>query len=443
MDVFTSVIPSHTHPFDYERLKPFGCLAFAHDRHRQSKVAPIAKRFVLVSIEANARAWRLWDKHIKRIFVTGDADFREHTFPAVDETLSPDVSPFLTNTNTLDILLSNASSPPLTSNRQPLINNDADEFLPDSQDLSVSQSSATHPSDSVTDTHPSTTDKSPLDHLPDLPSSTISTSEHTPISTSRPAEHVLRRTSRQPSQPQRYGFEASTSTDSDHPTHAQAMASPDKAAWLKAMQEEFDSLNQHSVGTLVDPPPDANVLGGMWVFNKKRDEHNQVVRFKARWVVFGNHQIKGLDYNDTHASVGMTDSLRILFAIAVCLGMQVCQFDVVTAFLNGEMGDVVYSRQVTGFKHPTQPNRVWLLNKSLYGTRQAAGRWQQHFNATPARYHLQPAPSDSAVYVRHDHEGLLILHLHVDDSMVFSSSPAVMKSFRAFLESQYNVKWTS
>lgn len=221
------------------------------------------------------------------------------------------------------------------------------------------------------------------------------------------------------------------------------MASPDKAAWQKAMQDKYDSLNQHSVGTLVDPPPDANVLGGMWIFSKKRDENNRVVRFKARWVVFGNHQIKGLDYNDTHASVGLTDSLRILFAIAAHLKMTVCQFDVVTAFLNGDMGDTVYAKQVTGFKHTTKPNYVWLLNKSLYGTRQAARRWQQHFNKTASRFNLTPAQLDTAVYVRQDDAGLLILHLHVDDSMVFASSPKVMEDFKSSLELEYDVKWTN
>lgn len=45
----------------------------------------------------------------------------------------------------------------------------------------------------------------------------------------------------------------------------------------------------------------------------------------------------------------MTDSLRVLFFIAAAIGMKVCQFDVVTAFLNGDMEDIVYSRQVTKF----------------------------------------------------------------------------------------------
>lgn len=84
-----------------------------------------------------------------------------------------------------------------------------------------------------------------------------------------------------------------------------------------------------------------------------------------------------------------------------------------------------------------------LLNKSLYSTRQAARRWQQHFNTTSAKYNLHSALSDSAVCVKHDSNGLLILHLHVDDSMVFASSVAVMDQFKTFLESQYDIKWTA
>lgn len=73
--LYQSLIPTHTHPFSSERLKTFGCLVFAHDRHRSSKVSPIAKRYVLVGIEANANAWKLWDRHTQRIFITGDAFF--------------------------------------------------------------------------------------------------------------------------------------------------------------------------------------------------------------------------------------------------------------------------------------------------------------------------------------------------------------------------------
>lgn len=94
------------------------------------------------------------------------------------------------------------------------------------------------------------------------------------------------------------------------------MSSPDKEAWKQAIGNEFDLLMHHGVGTLVDTPPGANILGGMWIINRKRDEHHPIVKYKARWVVLGNHQIKGLDYDDTYASVGKIDLLRILLALS-------------------------------------------------------------------------------------------------------------------------------
>lgn len=414
LHLFNSYVPTHTHPFSFHRLKPFGCLVFAHNRHRASKIEPISQRYVFVGIEPNARAWRLWDKRTQRIFVTGDAIFREGVFPAAQHPQSPSVPESFTYPHIHDAFEheSSLTEQPIT---EPVISSLDDEPPISQENINASEVLL---------------DEDILDS---------SSSEH---NLSAPSPDQPRRSSRTTIPPTRYGFSASTTHDTNHPTYTQAMASPDKAAWLTAMQEEFEAFKKHSVGTLVDAPAGANILGGMWVFNRKRDEYNRVCRFKARWVVFGNHQIKGLDFNDTHASVGMTDSLRILFAIAAHLGMKVCQFDVVTAFLNGEMGDTVYSRQVTGFVHPTHPGRVWLLNKSLYGTRQAARRWQQHFNKTAAKFNLTPCPSDNAVYVCKDDLGLLILHLHVDDSMVFASSMDVMDRFKTFIHGEYDLKWT-
>lgn len=75
--------------------------------------------------------------------------------------------------------------------------------------------------------------------------------------------------------------------------------------------------------------------GGGGALNRKCDGNDCIICFKACWVVSGNHQTKGLHYRNTHASVGTKDSLHTLFAVAASLGMQVCQFDIVTAILNG------------------------------------------------------------------------------------------------------------
>lgn len=221
------------------------------------------------------------------------------------------------------------------------------------------------------------------------------------------------------------------------------MNGPDKKAWQTAMSEEFDSLLQHNVGTLTVPPPSANILGGMWVFAKKRDEFNRVIRFKARWVVFGNHQIKGFDFRDTYASVGKIDSLRLLLALAVSKKLLIRQFNVKTAFLNGDMKDAVYCKQVLGFVDPANIHKVWRLNKSLYGTKQAARRWQQHFEKTASKFGLRSTTSDEAVYVLMDNRGFLVIHLHVDDSLVFCDNITLLTAFETFIHSQYELKWTT
>lgn len=203
------------------------------DQQRQPKVDPVARCYIFVGIEDNARTWRLWDRHTRRIFVTGDADFRENVSPAADNIQSPDITPFLINHSSLESILS--SNLPSTSTTDHI---QVDESLLDSQD-SLAPNPPTTPYLDLMVTPTSE---------PILESISTSTPNSELISTLPHAstETTVRRTSRQSTQPQRYGFLASLSTESNHPTYTQAMASPDKAAWLKAMQDEFDSLNRHS-----------------------------------------------------------------------------------------------------------------------------------------------------------------------------------------------------
>lgn len=215
LDLYNTAVSSHVHPFKYDRLKPFGCLAFAHDRHQLSKVGPVAKRFIFVGIKPSARAWRLWDKTTKRIFVTGDAEFRETFFPAAEDTHSPDISRLHLTSEVLEDILTTAPDctySPIVTLDQPLNTAPLSTSDPDSSNNHLNNSSST-----TAPTH---------HHAEEIIDSPIDTPTPPP-----------RRTARTMVQPQRYGFETSVSPDSDHPTFAQAMASPDKAAWKKAMQD--------------------------------------------------------------------------------------------------------------------------------------------------------------------------------------------------------------
>lgn len=229
LDLFNSITPSHTHPFKYDRLKPFGCLAYALNRNRQSKVGPMANRYISVGIEPNARAWRLWDKNSKRILVTRDAQFRETIFPAADRNLTPDISSFEHCNSGLQDILTNTpvfhTPTPNTSDlnsdtptRHTTESFDHDTDTPHSEQLTQlfeDQSSET------SNVNPSTAGPT---SSPDPPTISSPTPEPAPTACTPTIHH--RRTTRKATQPQRYGFATTVTNDSDHPTFTQAMASP-------------------------------------------------------------------------------------------------------------------------------------------------------------------------------------------------------------------------
>lgn len=138
-----------------------------------------------------------------------------------------------------------------------------------------------------------------------------------PLHAPLPAPTRQARVTRQPTQ---YGndtmYAASTANthNDDNPTYARAMASPNSEHWRAAMKVEFDSLVSHSVGRLIPRPKSANLLGGMWRFKRKRNTSGNIMKYKARWVILGNHQIHAIDYFKTYASVGVKESL-ILFML--------------------------------------------------------------------------------------------------------------------------------
>lgn len=281
---YQKVMVGHLHPFDFTRLRPFGCTAFVHQQHRHNKLSTTSKKMIFVGIEHGARACRLWDPETTRVLVSGDVKYQEDEFPGNSK--KSHTSPAQTPHHVTLTFPAFYDTAPTTEPTQPPAVN------PDVQDG--------HTTESIT---PSITVTPLVNTMPvDLPHPVEEvTNPPSPISNLGTGADETRRSTRTRRPTFRYGFSASdiSSAEHDHPTYSQAMKGPERGAWMQACKEEFDSLLQHNVGTLVDPPDGANVLGGMWRLARKRDEHNRIVRYKARWVAFGNHQIKGLDYNET------------------------------------------------------------------------------------------------------------------------------------------------
>ena len=63
----------------------------------------------------------------------------------------------------------------------------------------------------------------------------------------------------------------------------------------------------------------------------------------------GYSQRKGIDYDEIYAPVVRFETIQILIALAALKGWQIHHLDVKSAFLNGEINDVIHVKQPEGF----------------------------------------------------------------------------------------------
>ena len=88
---------------------------------------------------------------------------------------------------------------------------------------------------------------------------------------------------------------------------------------------------------------------------------------KALLVTNGYLQRKEVDYDEIFSLVVRHTSMRTVLGLVAHFDMQLAQMDVKTAFLHGDLEELVYMVQPEGFIQPRQEHLVCKLRKSLYG----------------------------------------------------------------------------
>lgn len=223
----------------------------------------------------------------------------------------------------------------------------------------------------------------------------------------------------------------------DPDTRDDALSRPDAHAWQAAMDEEMLALQQNETWSLCKLPPGKDMISTKWVLKSKTNPDGTLARRKARLVARGFSQTRGVDFFETFAPVVRYESVRCILSLAAANRMTVKQFDVKTAFLNGDLNEDVFIAQPDGYQDRT--DRVCKLQKSLYGLKQSPRMWNEKFSKFLAGEGLHAVPEDACVYVRKRGKDLLIIALYVDDGLVCGSNSHHVNSFLNKLKSAFAV----
>ena len=137
------------------------------------------------------------------------------------------------------------------------------------------------------------------------------------------------------------------------------------------MQDEMDSLHENYTYNPVELPKGKRALRNKWVFKLKNGEDGSSPRYKARIVVKGFQQKKGVDFDEIFVPVIKMTSIRTMLSIAASMNLEIEQLDVKTTFLHGELDEKIYMLQPEGFVEKGKENLVCQMKEILYGLKQA------------------------------------------------------------------------
>ncbi|GKE86311.1 putative RNA-directed DNA polymerase, partial [Tanacetum coccineum] len=139
---------------------------------------------------------------------------------------------------------------------------------------------------------------------------------------------------------------------SEDPTYDEAGPSYDSNTLFeskKAINEEMVSLEKNQTCSLVRLPARKKALQRLWIF-KVKEEQNGKKRYKARLVVKGFQQIRGVDYNEIFSPVVKMTTIRLVLSIIAAENLHLEQSDFKTSFLHGDLDEDIYMTQPEGFQ---------------------------------------------------------------------------------------------
>jgi hypothetical protein len=186
--------------------------------------------------------------------------------------------------------------------------------------------------------------------------------------------------------------------------------------WKEAIQTELNSLAKREVfGPVVHTPKGVIPVGYKWVFVRKRNENNEIVRYKARLVAQGFSQRPGIDYEETYSPVMDAITFRFLIGLVVSETLDMRLMDVVAAYLYGSLDKDIHMKIPEGFTMPkafcNEPRSVYSikLQKSLYGLKQSGRMWYNRLNEYLLKEGLRMTRFVHAFLLRKQYPDLLLL----------------------------------
>ncbi|GJW81447.1 retrovirus-related pol polyprotein from transposon TNT 1-94 [Tanacetum coccineum] len=171
----------------------------------------------------------------------------------------------------------------------------------------------------------------------------------------------------------------------------------------------------------------------------KKDERGIVIRNKARLVTQGYTQEEGIDYDEVFAPVARIEAIRLFLAYASFKDFMVYQMDVKSDFLYGKIEEEVYVCQPLGFEDPDFPDRVYKVEKALYGLHQAPRAWYETLSTYLLDNGFQRGKINKTLFIKRHKGDILLVQVYVDDIIFGSTKKELCNAFEKLMHEKFQM----
>ncbi|GKD42598.1 putative ribonuclease H-like domain-containing protein [Tanacetum coccineum] len=184
---------------------------------------------------------------------------------------------------------------------------------------------------------------------------------------------------------------------------------------------------------LVDLPNGKRAMGTKWVFRNKKDESGIVIKNKSRLVAQGYTQEEGIDYDEVFAHVARIEEIRLFLVYASFKDFVVYQID-------GKIEEEVYVCQPPGFEDLDFPDKVYKVEKALYGLHQAPKVWFETLSTYLLDNGFQRGKIDKTLFIRRDKGDILLVQVYVDDIIFGSTKKSLCTEFEKMMRKKFQMR---
>nr|GEX95914.1 copia protein [Tanacetum cinerariifolium] len=156
------------------------------------------------------------------------------------------------------------------------------------------------------------------------------------------------------------------------------------------------------------------VIRTKWIYRNKKDKRGIVVRNKARLVAQGYTQEEGIDYDE---------------------------MDVKSAFLYGKIEEEVYVCQPLGFEDLKFPDKVYKVEKVLYGLHQSPRAWYKTLSTYLLDNGFQRGQIDKTLFIQRIKGDILLVRVYVDDIIFGSTKKELCTEFEKLMHKKFQISF--